>query len=125
MFGDEPPSHPNYLSLQAVQLVQNLFTDYGYNSVDFVKRIQDGHDSNHNEAIHSVLWSTVPKIEPTSYPIMELGSALAVIRYNDGWRGIEKVCDALGITSTGNLSLHLKRLDRLRIYRSSTVLLSP
>ena len=119
--GREPPSHPNYLSSEAVQLVQSLFTDFRYDSEDFVKRIQDGRDSNHNEAIHSVLWSMVAKNEPTSYSIMQLGSALAVIRYNDGWSGIQKVCAALGITSTANLSEHLNSLDRLRVVKSSAI----
>ena len=117
----EPPTHPNFLSSEAVQLVQSLFTDFGYDSEEFVKRIQDGRDSNHNEAIHSVLWSMVPKNEPTSYSIMQLGSALAVIRYNDGWNGIQKVCAALGIESTANLSEHMNRLDRLRITKSSKI----
>ena len=121
--GLDPPTHPNFLSGEAVDLVQSLFSDFGYDSEDFVKRIQDGRDSNHNEAIHSVLWSMVPKNEPTSYSIMRLGSALAVIRYNDGWNGIQKLCATLGISSTANLSEHLNSLDRLRITKSSKQLI--
>ena len=119
--GEAPPSHPSYLSDEAVQLVQDLFADFGYDKADFVERIQDGRDSNHNEAIHSVLWGMVPKNETASYCNMQLGSALATIRYNDGWNGILKVCDALGITSTHNLSEHMKALDRERIHRAEFI----
>ena len=49
--GEEPPNHPSYLGTDAVQLIQSVFEDFGYNSRDFVKRIQGGVTSNHNEAI--------------------------------------------------------------------------
>ena len=64
------------------------FSSFGYNSPDFVRKIEDGLTSNHNEALHSVLWSMVHKNEPASCEIMELGSALSVIRYNEGYNGI-------------------------------------
>ena len=65
--GEAPPSHPSYLSNEAVQLVQDLFAVFGNDKADFVERIQDGRDSNHNEAIHSILWGMVPKNETASY----------------------------------------------------------
>ena len=65
-------------------------------------RIQDVRTSNHNETIHSVRWSMVHKNEPASFENMQLGEALAVEHYNDGWNGISEMCDVLGITSTGS-----------------------
>ena len=53
-----------------------------------------------------------------------MGSALATICYNDGWDGILKVCEALEITNTLNLSEHKKAQDRERINRAEFVSIS-
>ena len=58
-----PPSHPNYLVPAAVSLIQDLFEDFGYNSEEFVRKISQGLSSNHNEAIHSLLFTMVHKTD--------------------------------------------------------------
>ena len=71
------PSHPNYLSEDAVRVIQQVFKDFGYNSPEFVAKVQVGRTSNHNEALHKVLWSMVHKNEFAGNEMMELGSVLA------------------------------------------------
>ena len=84
--GTPIPRHPNYLTTEAAQLVAIVFSDFGYNSSPFIEKILDGHTSNHNESLHSVLWSMVQKNEYARYEMINLGSALAAIRYNDGFQ---------------------------------------
>ena len=62
------PHHPNFLT----QSVVDFFSSFSYNSLDFVRKIEDGWTSNHNEALHSGLWSMVHKNEPASYEIWSL-----------------------------------------------------
>ena len=57
------PLHPNYLSEDAVRVIQQVFKDFGYNSPVFVAKVQEGRTSNHNEALHKVLWYMVHKSE--------------------------------------------------------------
>ena len=57
------PLHPNYLSEDAVRVIQQVFKDFGYNSPVFVAKVQEGRTSNHNEALHKVLWCMVHKSE--------------------------------------------------------------
>ena len=45
-----------------------------------MERIHGVLDSNHIEAIYSMLWGVVPKNDAASYANMQLGSALATIR---------------------------------------------
>ena len=51
-----PPNHPNYLSVGACKIITDVFQEFGYNAPGFIQKVQEGRTSNHNEAIHSVLW---------------------------------------------------------------------
>ena len=112
------PSHPNYLSEDAVCVVRQVFKDFGYNSPEFVAKVQEGRTSNHNEALHKVLWSMVHKTEFAGNELMELGSALAVIRYNEGFAGIQKVFNALGVVVSNKTRKYFVHLDNSRIIDS-------
>ena len=117
--GEVLPHHPNFLTQSVVDLIMEVFTSFGYNSPEFVRKIGDGWTSNHNEALHSVLWSMVHKNEPVSFEIMELGSALAIIRYNEGYNGILKVFSSIGVDTTGQLEILLQEFDNKRILKSA------
>ena len=116
--GKPIPSHPNHLSPDAAQLVAKVFSDFGYNSPQFIEKVQDGHTSNHNESLHSVLWSMVHKNEYASSEMMTLGSALAVIRYNDGYEGIRKLYKLLELPISTPLSQILHKIDTRRVLES-------
>ena len=83
--GEEPPCHPNFLSLQAVELVTRVFTKYNYDKEYFINQIALGQTSNHKEAVHNILFSMVRKTDSICMGVMRLVSALAVIRYNEGY----------------------------------------
>ena len=53
--------------------------------------------------------------------MMELGSALAVIRYNEGFAGIEKVFNALGVAISKDTEKHFVHLDNSRIVDSQRI----
>ena len=86
--GITPPKHPNYLFPEEIELVEHVFTKYNYNKDFFISQIAGGQTSNHNEAVHSILFSMIPKTKAIGIDAMNIGSALAVIRYNEGYRAI-------------------------------------
>ena len=116
------PHHPNYLSEDAVRVIQNVFKNFGYISPEFVAKVQEGRTSNHNEALHKVLWSIVHKSDFAGNEMMKLGSALAVIRYNEGFAGIEKVFNGLGVVISNDTKKHFVHLDNARIIDSRRIL---
>ena len=111
---ESPPSHPNYLGAEATSIITDLFTEFGYDSPEFIAKISQGLSSNHNESIHSVLFTMVHKTDAIGMDVMELGSALAVIRYNEGFAGIERLCHALHIEVTSRLKNAFETIDDIR-----------
>ena len=99
-----PPRDFNYLFQTAVDLIFSTFDEFKYNKEEFINKISGGMTSNHNEAIHSVLFQMVRKTEAVRKDTMKLGVALAVIRYNDGFAGVKRVFEMLGV-SVGYISL--------------------
>ena len=114
-----PGHHPNYIGNEAFQLVMKVFDEFGLSTPNFVEKIQQGLTSNHNEALHRVLWSMVLKNEFASSEMMELGSALAVIRYNDGFGGLKQIFDLLRIPMSRRTSEFFLKADTRRITESS------
>ena len=117
-----PPSHPNYLGEEATSLIQELFEDFGYDSEDFVSKISEGLSSNHNEAIHSLLFTMVHKTDAVGMDVMELSSALAVIRYNEGFAGIERLCEKLCIEVSPRLENAFSTLDASRSRKNVNII---
>ena len=115
------PHHTYFLGEDAVKIVHDVFDEFGYNTAAFLEKVQAGYTSNHNEALHKILWGMVPKNEQASYEMVQLGSALAVIRYNDGYCGIRHLCDTLGLPFSQHLSDHLQELDNNRILNSKHI----
>ena len=113
-----PPNHPNYLSQTAVDLIFSTFDDFKYNKEEFIDKISGGMTSNHNEAIHSILYQMVRKTEAVGMDTMKLGAALAVIRYNDGFAGVKNVFEMLGVNVGVHMSARFVQLDNIRILRS-------
>ena len=118
--GLRPPKHPNYLGPEAVQLVKDVFDRYNYDKQFFVEQIAEGQTSNHNEALHNILFTMIPKTNAISYTTMRLGSALAVIRYNGGFTDLLSVFEILGISCSAGLQNLFYELDR-RVSRSYTI----
>ena len=116
------PRHPNYLSLDAAKVVEKVFKEFAYNTPNFIEKVQQGHTSNHNESLHSVLWTMVHKNEYASTEMMELGSALAVIRYNEGYQGIRKLFDLIQVPISTPLSQVLHRMDKERVLESHRII---
>ena len=110
-----PPQHPNFLSETAMKIILDIFAEFKIDTPAFLEKVSMGRISNHNEAIHSVLFRIVRKTETVRNEVMRLGAALAVISYNDGFIGIGKVFETIGITPGHYLEMHLRKLDNTRI----------
>ncbi|KAI6658147.1 hypothetical protein LOD99_11119 [Oopsacas minuta] len=112
------PRHPKCLSLDSVELVQAVFSKYRYNTAFFVNTIAYAHTSNNNEAVHNILFSMVRKTDATGLSVMKLGSALAVIRCNEGYRAALGILERLGVTILPCIIELLSNLDMNRVEAS-------
>lgn len=74
--GQPVTNHPIYNSKSCVDLILNVFSEFGYDIPSSVKKIYDWKTSNYNEAIHSLLFLMVKMTEPIGMDVMRLGSAL-------------------------------------------------
>ena len=116
--GIAPNSHPNFLSATSVELVQDIFKRFRYDSECFVEQIADARTSNHNEALHNILFSMVRKTEVCSSDVMRLGAALAVARYNAGMKSILSILDILEVKSHPSLQSLCNQMDKVRVDQS-------
>ena len=115
------PKHPNYLGPEAVNLVLEVFDKFNYDKPFFIEQIAEGLTSNHNEALHNVLFTMVPKTDAISYDTMCLGSALAVIRYNGGLGDVLPVFEFLGIHDVAAITELFRELDEKRVIKSYSI----
>ena len=116
--GDIPPRHPNYLGHNAVGLITKVFSKYNYDKEYFINQIADGQTSNHNEAVHNIIFTMVRKTEAVGLVVMRLGCALAVIRYNEGYQAISEVLDLLHVKIHPGIREIFANLDKVRVEHS-------
>ena len=64
--------------------MKELFDQYNNDKDCLAGEIANGQTSNHEEALHYILFNIIPKTNAISYTTMRLGSALTVLRYNGG-----------------------------------------
>ena len=76
---------------ELMQVFKDLSSD------DLLAKCLHGQTQNVNEALHRVIWQKCPKAVYTSRNVIEIATASAVINFNDGAHGIEKVMKRLGI----------------------------
>ena len=60
----------------------------------------------------------VPKTIAVGMDVMRLGSALSVIRYNEGFRGIKLLFEKLGVVVGNRLETTFRKFDNTRIHKS-------
>ena len=85
-------------------------------------KISQGLSSNHNEAIDSLLFTMVHKTDAVRKDVVDFGSAVAVIRYNEGFGGIERLCQKLSIDVNPRLLYAFESLDVSRAaHRLNTI----
>jgi len=52
---------------------------------------------NNNESLNSLIWTFAPKTLYSEPKVIELATFLAVIIFNDGFKGMLKVMETLGL----------------------------
>ena len=114
--GQMPPKHPSYLSEECRNRVLDILAPYM--SDDFLEKVKGGKTSNLNENLHKLIWELVSKTCSVEIELMNLGAALAVIRFNDGWRGYLRIFEELGIEPKNTLFNTLVEIDKRRIAES-------
>ena len=113
------PEYSDYLSEELTEHVARIFTKYKYNDEEFIQTLGFGMTTNQNEVVNHILFSMVQKKDRGGFNAMKLGAALAIIRYNDGYKAVQNIFDRF---STSNPFIRTKeafrQLDNDRIINS-------
>ena len=90
-------SYKSSINLPAVikEVIQPIFLDLRADAL--LSRCLDGATQNPNEAFNQIIWQKCPKNIFVTKKILDIGVASAVINYNDGLRGFNRIFAALGI----------------------------
>ena len=90
-------------------IFQNLCND------ELLSRCLDGTTQNPNEAVNQIVWKKCPKDTFISKMILEIGAASAVINFNDGMSGFEKLFRRLNLSFGVNTKKGAIEKDEQRI----------
>ena len=114
-----PPEHSEYLSEALVMHIYQLFSRFRYNDEGFIQTLRYGITTNRNESLHHILSEIVPKKLRATINTMKLGAALAIIRYNDGYKAV------LNIFSSFSQSGHFTRAqEAFRLHDNKRIMAS-
>ena len=86
-------------------IFQNLCDD------ELLGRCLDGTTQNSNEAVNQIVWKKCPKDTFISRIVLEIGVASAVINFNDGMSGFEKLFSRLNLSFGVNTVL-LRKINK-------------
>ena len=102
-----------------VDHVKRIFSEFRYNHEEFIQAVSFGMTTNHNEAIHTFLNDMAPKKDHVGFDALKLAAALAIIRYNEGFKPVHNITHSL---SPSNPFIRTKEgfrlLDNKRIMNS-------
>lgn len=101
------------LPVAVKEAITPVFTDLSND--DFLKKCTHGQTQNINEALHGVIWQRCPKQVYCSRLVIEIGTASAVINFNDGAKGICKVLLHMGINPGRNMVDGIRRKNARRV----------
>lgn len=98
------------------EVIKPIFEDLSRD--DLLKRCLGAETQNSNESFNSLVWTFAPKTLHSGFKINELASFLAVIIFNDGFTGIQKVMEVLGVKIGFHCDNYAKKRDNERMKRS-------
>ena len=104
------------LPLAVMEELKPIFRDLS--SDDLLSRCLHGQTQNENECLNAFIWRKCPKEVYVSRKVIEIGSSSAVIEFNDGKCGAQKIFKALGMTTGRFTRQGCIKKDRVRISNS-------
>ena len=114
--GDTIPKHPRCISIACRDRVLDILAPYF--ALSFLEKVQGGNTSNLNENLHGMIWNCISKTKLIELSLMNLGCSLAIIRFNEGLAGIQKIINSLGLNSYISIDSLVKEFDNERIVNS-------
>ncbi|XP_064598238.1 uncharacterized protein LOC135464678 [Liolophura sinensis] len=110
--------HKHPLPPAVIEAIKPLYTRLSQESL--LKRCLEGHTQNNCESINSLIWQRCPKEKFSGIRGLSFAFADAVIQFNEGKLGGNKVLERLGIQNTVFFTVGYKKRDSRRIVSSIT-----
>ncbi|CAN8014692.1 unnamed protein product [Ixodes persulcatus] len=86
----------------------------------FLARCLHGKTHNAAESLNSKIWLLCPKTKFASRTTVETATAIAVLWYNKGHTGFERVLEEIGVLPSEDLAMHGDQCDPTRIKKINT-----
>ena len=107
--------HKPGLPIVAKDVIKNIFMDLS--DIELLKKCFHGKTQNNNEGLNAIIWKCCPKDVYVGLTVLEIGTASAVINFNDGMVGITKVLTKLGMIPGSKCITYCHQKDLKRIYQ--------
>ena len=107
--------HKPGLPIVVKDAIKNIFMDLS--DIDLLKKCLHGKTQNNNEGLNAIIWKRCPKDVYVGLTVIEIGTASAVINFNDGMVGITKVLTKLGMIPGSKCMSYCYQKDQKRIYQ--------
>ncbi|XP_065680580.1 uncharacterized protein LOC136094527 [Hydra vulgaris] len=101
------------LPLAIKKEIEGIFKDLG--SEDLLKKCLHGFTQNPNEALNQLIWNKCPKSRFVSRTVLEIGVYSAIINYNEGVIGLNRVFKLLNLTPGKYFFFYATKKDSTRI----------
>jgi len=101
------------MSMQVFKAVQKIYEDL--TKEDLLSRCLGGFTQNANESLNAVVWTIAPKTISSGKSVVDIAANVAVILYNDGFRGLLDVLSILQLTISSELYNFALETDERRI----------
>lgn len=87
--------HEPAMPMMVFEAVKPIYEELS--SDDLLTRCLGGFTQNSNESLNSLVWSMAPKNTSSGKSVLDTAVYLAVLYFNDGYNGILRVMDQLGL----------------------------
>lgn len=106
------------LPLAIHRVIRPIFMDLRDDNL--LNRCLDGTTQNPNEAVNQIIWKKCPKDTFVSKPVLDIGVASAVIQFNDGLSGFQKLFQRLNLsvgtyTKAGAIEIDTRRIGNMEV----------
>ena len=106
-------THKPAMPMQVFDAVQKIYEDL--TREDLLSGCLGGFTQNANESLNAVVWSTTPKAISSGKSVVDIATNIAVITYNNGFRGLLDVMSILQLKINSELYNFSMEVDQRRI----------
>lgn len=104
------------LDSRVQEVIKPIYKDLSAD--DLLNRCLGAETQNSNESLNSLIWTFAPKTLHSGPKVVEIATFLATVIFNDGFQGVLKTMETLGLKVGFNADNYAYNRDNSRLQRS-------